>query len=95
MTSLTAAMSQVKKKTREVKNALVTRIRDAAQQYKRVYVFDVENMKNSTMKEVREQWDGSKSVQHSNITQPDTWSLCVGLAILWHVVRCDAGQPQH
>lgn len=57
------ALTQVKKKGRAVKDALVSKIREACQTYSNVFVFDVENMKNSVMKDVREEWKGSKSVR--------------------------------
>lgn len=57
------ALTQVKKKGRAVKDALVSKIREACQTYSNIFVFDVENMKNSVMKEVREEWKGSKSVR--------------------------------
>jgi hypothetical protein len=56
----------VKKKGRAVKDALVTKIREAISTYAHVFVFDVDNMKNSVMKEVREEWKGSKSEQINN-----------------------------
>jgi len=55
-----SALSQVKKKGRALKDALVTRIREAVETYPNIYIFEVEHMKNSVMKQVREDWTGSK-----------------------------------
>lgn len=55
-----SALTQVKKKTRAVKDALVSKIRSAVEELPFVYVFRVSNMKNSQMKAVREQWPNSK-----------------------------------
>ena len=55
-----SALTQVQKKTRAVKDALVTKIRAAVESLPYVYVFRVQNMKNTEMKTVREQWPGSK-----------------------------------
>jgi mRNA turnover protein 4 len=55
-----SALTQVQKKTRAVKESLVTKIRAAVEELPYVYVFRVSHMKNSQMKSVREQWPGSK-----------------------------------
>jgi len=56
----------VKKKGRAVKDALVTKIREAVQTYPNAFVFDVENMKNTVMKDVREKFTGAKSAAHAH-----------------------------
>jgi hypothetical protein len=68
----------VKKKGRAVKDALVSKIREACQTYSNVFVFDVENMKNSVMKDVREEWKGSKSVrrdERENTRERSDWGV--------------------
>lgn len=52
----------MKKKGRAIKDALISKIRDAIVEYPYLYVFEIENMKNSVMKQVREEFQGSKSV---------------------------------
>ncbi|KAI3617454.1 hypothetical protein CBS9595_003363 [Malassezia furfur] len=54
------SLTRTKTKTREHKETLVDRIRDAAQQYAYLYVFAVSNMRNTYLDEVRKLWTGSK-----------------------------------
>lgn len=55
-----SALTQVKKKTRAVKDALISKMRTAVEELPYVYVFHVTNMKNTAMKNVREEWPRSK-----------------------------------
>ncbi|CAH0049109.1 unnamed protein product [Clonostachys solani] len=46
-------MTQVSKKTRDQKDKLFQNIRDAVPEYQHVFVFDVDNMRNNHLKDVR------------------------------------------
>lgn len=60
------ALTSVKKKGRGNKDKLLNNIRECAQSFSYVYIFDVENMKNSTFKQIREDWRGSKFFMGKN-----------------------------
>eukprot|EP01136_Pigoraptor_vietnamica_P006957 Opistho-1_new@40558 len=53
-------MSSATRKGRGAKETLVEEIRDSVEKYKFVYVFSVKNMRNSKLKDVREQWKDSR-----------------------------------
>ena len=82
---LSGALTQVKKKGRAVKDALVSKIREACQTYSNVFVFDVENMKNSVMKDVREEWKGSKSVRPEAEHERNDWGWAATATALQHL----------
>ncbi|CAL0334331.1 unnamed protein product [Lupinus luteus] len=52
-------LSKTKKKGRDHKEGIVNSIKEAAQNYKSVYVFSFENMRNQKLKEFREQLKSS------------------------------------
>lgn len=54
------SLTKVKKKGRLIKDKLVESIRDAGTKYKSVYLFRPENMRNNSLKNVRNEWAGSK-----------------------------------
>jgi mRNA turnover protein 4 len=53
-------LTQTDKKGRAQKSKLIEDLRECADQYSRVYVFDVVNMRNSKLKEAREHWHTSR-----------------------------------
>ncbi|KAK7205738.1 ribosomal protein L10-domain-containing protein [Myxozyma melibiosi] len=53
-------LTKTQKKGREGKETLFSQIRDCLEVYKFVWVFDVANMRNSFLKDVRRQWAGSR-----------------------------------
>ena len=53
-------MTQVNKKTREDKEKLFQNIRDAIPEYQHCFVFSVDNMRNSYLKEVRHEMSDSR-----------------------------------
>lgn len=55
-------MTQVSKKTREHKDQLFTKMRDAVPEYQHCFVFSVENMRNSHLKDVRQEMSDSRYV---------------------------------
>lgn len=61
-----SALTQVQKKTRTLKDALVSKIRASVEECPYLYVFQVSNMKNTTMKQLREEWPGSKFFMGKN-----------------------------
>ena len=54
------ALTEVKKKGREVKAQLIDTVRESADQFAYVWVFEVEHMRNNLLQDVRKQWQGSK-----------------------------------
>jgi mRNA turnover protein 4 len=54
------SLSQTRKKGREAKSRLLQEIRDCVDKYSHVFVYSVENMRNSKLKEVRTQWRSSR-----------------------------------
>lgn len=54
------ALTKTKKKGRLIKDKLVDSLREASTQYKSVYLFRPENMRNNSLKKVRNDWMGSK-----------------------------------
>lgn len=59
-------LSKTKKKGKEHKEAIVNSIRDAVENYKSIYVFSFENMRNLKFKEFREQIKPSRFFLGSN-----------------------------
>jgi mRNA turnover protein 4 len=55
-------LTQVAKKTRENKDKLFQNIRDAVPEYQHCFVFSVDNMRNSYLKNVRHELNDSRSV---------------------------------
>lgn len=53
-------MTQVSKKTREQKDQLFDKMRNAVPEYQHVFVFSVENMRNSHLKDVRQELSDSR-----------------------------------
>jgi mRNA turnover protein 4 len=53
-------LSQTRKKGREMKSELLQEIRDCTDKYQHIFLFNVENMRNSKLKEVRSQWKSSR-----------------------------------
>lgn len=58
--SKTFHMTQVNKKTREDKDRLFQNIRDAIPEYQHCFVFRVDNMRNSYLKQVRHELSDSR-----------------------------------
>jgi len=54
------SLTKTKKKGRLVKDKLVESVRDASMKYKSVYLFRPKNMRNNSLKNVRNDWAGSK-----------------------------------
>ncbi len=52
-------LSKTDKKTREHKSNLFDQIRESVDSFDFVYLFRVENMRNTFMKEVRNEWKDS------------------------------------
>ncbi|KAK9319896.1 ribosomal protein L10-domain-containing protein [Lipomyces orientalis] len=53
-------LTKTQKKGREGKELLFNQIREALEVYKYVWVFDIANMRNSFLKDVRRDWTGSR-----------------------------------
>ncbi|KAJ8101192.1 ribosomal protein L10-domain-containing protein [Lipomyces tetrasporus] len=53
-------LTKTQKKGREGKELLFNQIREALEVYKYVWVFDITNMRNSFLKDVRRDWNGSR-----------------------------------
>ncbi|KAF9581514.1 mRNA turnover 4 [Lunasporangiospora selenospora] len=54
------ALTQTDKKGRAGKDALYDQIRESADQYKYIWIFSVENMRNTYLKTVRSEWKHSR-----------------------------------
>ena len=54
------ALTQTDKKTKAHKGELINTIREQAEQFAYVWVFDVEHMRNNILQEVRTAWKGSR-----------------------------------
>lgn len=63
-------LTQVSKKTRENKDKLFQNIRDAVPEYQFCYVFSVDNMRNSYLKDVRRELSDSRYVSIPSLS-PD------------------------
>lgn len=55
-------LTQVAKKTREQKDKLFQNIRDAVPEYQHCFVFSVDNMRNSYLKNVRHELNDSRYI---------------------------------
>lgn len=64
----TVHMTQVSKKTREHKDKLLENIRDAIPDYQHIFVFSIENMRNTHLQELRKELNDSKYVYTHNIS---------------------------
>lgn len=68
------ALTQTAKKGKEAKGKLIEEIREQADAFQYLWVFDVEHMRNNLLQEVRTAWKGSRSVpsllQSSSCTAP-------------------------
>ena len=53
-------MTNTRKKGMERKSSLVQEVRDCCDQYVNIYVFSIENMRNSLLKDVRMEWKHSR-----------------------------------
>lgn len=56
------ALTQTAKKGKEAKGKLIEEIREQADAFQYLWVFDVEHMRNNLLQEVRKAWKGSRSV---------------------------------
>ncbi|XP_059144649.1 mRNA turnover protein 4 homolog [Physella acuta] len=54
------SLTQTRKKGLELKQKLIERIRETADQYARIFTFSVHNMRNVQLKEIRQQWNHSR-----------------------------------
>lgn len=54
------SLTKTKKKGQEHKRELVTEIQGCVDKHKRVFVLSVQNMRNAKMRDVRQQWAGSR-----------------------------------
>lgn len=54
------ALTEVKKKGKQVKSALIDSVRESADQFSYIWVFQVEHMRNNLLQEVRTAWKGSR-----------------------------------
>ncbi|KAJ3044151.1 mRNA turnover and ribosome assembly protein, partial [Rhizophlyctis rosea] len=54
------SLTKTDKKGREGKDALFTAIREAVDTYSHIYTFSVENMRNTFLKDVRNDWKDSR-----------------------------------
>ena len=54
------ALSKATKKGTKIKEKLVNDLRECTDEYKSIYIFHAENMRNNGLKEVRKAWSGSK-----------------------------------
>ncbi len=71
-------MTQVNKKTREHKESLFENIRKCIPQYQYCYVFNVDNMRNTYLKEARQELSDSRYVvPHLAISLPNHYNIKV------------------
>ena len=56
----TLALTKVKKHSRAVKDRLVNSIRDCCSTFSSIYIFELQNPRNRRMKEIRDEWAGSR-----------------------------------
>jgi mRNA turnover protein 4 len=59
------ALTQTAKKGKEAKGKLIEEIREQADAFQYLWVFDVEHMRNNLLQEVRKAWTGSRSASAS------------------------------
>lgn len=65
-------LTQVTKKTREQKDQLFQNIREQVPEYQHCFVFNVDNMRNNYLKDVRRELSDSRYVHTSRLLQ-DVW----------------------
>lgn len=80
----TVHMTQVSKKTREHKDKLLENIRDAIPEYQHIFVFSIENMRNTHLQELRKELNDSKYVFTHNLSLPPSLSSILGSWALAH-----------
>jgi mRNA turnover protein 4 len=56
------ALTQTGKKGKEAKGKLIEEVREQAEQFSYLWVFEVEHMRNNLLQEVRTAWKGSRCV---------------------------------
>lgn len=61
------SLTQTNKKTKAAKGELITTIREQADLFAFVWVFDVEHMRTIILQEVRAAWKGSRSAHASTL----------------------------
>lgn len=54
------ALTQTSKKGKEAKGKLIDEIREQADAFQYLWVFDVEHMRNNLLQQVRTAWKGSR-----------------------------------
>ena len=54
------SLTQTKKKGFELKSSLIKEVQECVDKYARIFVFSVENMRNSKLKDVRNEWKHSR-----------------------------------
>ncbi|CAL1538472.1 unnamed protein product [Lymnaea stagnalis] len=54
------SLTQTRKKGLELKQKLIEKIRETADQYARIFTFSVHNMRNVQLKEIRQEWNHSR-----------------------------------
>eukprot|EP00343_Euplotes_focardii_P006668 CAMPEP_0205822234 /NCGR_PEP_ID=MMETSP0206-20130828/11686_1 /ASSEMBLY_ACC=CAM_ASM_000279 /TAXON_ID=36767 /ORGANISM="Euplotes focardii, Strain TN1" /LENGTH=231 /DNA_ID=CAMNT_0053118341 /DNA_START=35 /DNA_END=730 /DNA_ORIENTATION=+ len=59
-------LTQTTKKGKKLKEKLVNDLRDCCDQYSHIFVFSCENMRNTSFKEVRAEWEGSRFFMGKN-----------------------------
>jgi len=57
---LVSLTSTKKKSFSEIKEKLVQKVRDSCDEFERAFIFSVQNMRNSKLKDVRQQWKDSR-----------------------------------
>lgn len=55
-------LSKVEKKGKELSEKLFNNVREAAENFQYIFLFDVENMRNNYLKEVRQEFSDSRCV---------------------------------
>ena len=55
-------LSKVEKKGKELSEKLFNNVREAADNFQYIFLFDVENMRNNYLKEVRQEFSDSRCV---------------------------------
>lgn len=82
------SLTKVKPKGRQVKDRLVASIRDCLSNFSHVYVFETINQQNRRMKEIRDEWAGSRfflgknRVMQSALGRDDSSELVPGASAI-------------
>lgn len=66
------ALTQTSKKGKEAKAKLIDEVREQAEQFSYLWVFEVEHMRNNLLQEVRTAWKGSKCVYLPSCSTPNS-----------------------